>query len=154
MSEKLIAEGIQTIIQSITGIDAASVSLSDWSLQDSPVTGSPFVRIDVSEDFESVQDAPSYENTWNIPVTLLVEFVDWETSMLNFRNIRQSIIDKFNEPGTNRSAGGIDGVDIKSIKSISNIEHIYREYNDWEDNLADPIFLAQLIIFEVSELNA
>ena len=148
MSEQTIAEGIQGILQEISGINDSSITLSDWAVQDGSFDNAPFIRIDVAEAFSARQDNMATETEWEIPVTILINFEDWDTSHLELRNVRQSIIDKFNEQGTNRAAG-LDQVDIVEIRSTTDIEPVLPEYQEFED--ADPIFLAQVLIFEVME---
>lgn len=150
MSEKTIALGIRKIIRTIAGVEFDSVSISNWSMLDSSLDQSPFIRIDVAENFEAAMGTRSPVTQWEIPVTILVAFKDWEESTLVFRDVRQSIIDKFNEIGTNRSAGGIDGVDIKLLRATTGVEPVFPEYDEYED--PDPVFLTQVIIFEIEEM--
>jgi hypothetical protein len=150
MSEKTIAEAIQDTIQSMDGINPASVTIADWNVLDGSTDNSPFIRIDIAEDFESNMDGSYPIQEWQIPVTLLVAFDSWDETYLDFRDIRQRIINVFNEIGTNRSAGGIEGVNITTIRSTTAIEPVLPEYSDFDT--ADPVFLSQVMIFEVEEM--
>ena len=105
MTEKAIAEGIQTTLQSMSDFSAGDVAIEEWTILDGSTQNAPYVIIEVSDDFVARQEAPSEGTVWQIPANLYTRFIDWPTSKTAFRDTRQAIIDKFNEASDNRSAG-------------------------------------------------
>lgn len=150
MSEQAIAEGIQDVVQTIAAFDDDSVVISDWGILDGSLDNAPYLRIDVSEDMVHRQDAKSITTTWYIPAMLMVEYTDWDTSMIELRNRRQDIVDAF--VGTNRSPGSDSNsyTDLKEIRTNSPVVLIYDHYVEKESD-AEPIMLGQELIFEVDE---
>lgn len=153
MSEKLIEEGIQTILQAMADFADDDVTIEDWTILDGSTQNAPFVIIEISDDFVSRQDVPSEGDTWQIPVNLYTRFTDWATSKTSFRDTRQNIIDEFNSVGTNRSAGITTKMtDIQEIRGEGPIGYWYRKYeDDDEEPVSDPVFVHQVIIFETIE---
>lgn len=152
MSEATIISGLKTVIQSVTGFTSTSVTTEDWSILDGPFAASPFFVFEMSDEFISRQDAPSEQNTWNITGTLYVAFDNWATTRANLRTYRQAIIDKFNEVGTARSAGGLAATDVREIRNGSGVIEVYNAYTPADltpESL--PILLSQDIIFVVEE---
>jgi hypothetical protein len=153
MSELTVAEGIQAVVQDITDyFIPSSVVDNEWSILDREVSEGPFLNIMVANDFRNRQDTVTPQAFWTIPAVLVVPFVDWNTSMTNFRTYRQAILDKFNEVGTARSADGLTATTIDEIRSGGPIEAIFANYND-PANRADetPQSLAQFILFSCEE---
>ena len=155
MSEKLIAEGIQTILQGMADFSAGDVGICEWTILDGSTLNAPFVIIKVSDDLVSAQDTKPEDTTWHIPIHLYVRFVDWKESELEFRDTRQNILDEFNSQGsTNRSAGiTATFVDVRLIRNAGEIDEWYRKYETDEETLAsDPVFLHQELIFETRDM--
>jgi hypothetical protein len=153
MSELGVAEGIQAVVRDITDhFLAESVVINDWSVSDREVGQGPFLNIMTANDFRNRQDTVSEQAFWTIPAALVVPFVDWNTTMSDFRTYRQAILDKFNEVGTARSADGLTATTIDEIRSGGPIEAIFANYND-PANRADetPQSLAQFILFSCEE---
>ena len=72
--------------------------------------------------------------------------------MNGFRDTRQAILDKFNESGTARSCGGLEGTTVNEIRSETPITYMYSPGVDPEfEPDALPIFAAQAMVFEVEE---
>lgn len=152
MSEKALQEGIQAVIQDISAFDNADVAINDWTLLDQSTDHAPYVRIENADTFNSRQDVKSPDNTWPIPVTLIEAFDGWETTLNNFRNRRQAIIDEFNTVSSHRSANGLNATTIDSIRSDSPIVYVYESYGDEKIRPEQtPIYIQQTMIFEARE---
>lgn len=150
MSEQTIINAMQTTFGSMTDFSDADVVDGDYSILDGPLDNAPYVLFELS-DFDSRQDTVTPDTTWQIPVLLIIRFVDWPTSLVDLRTRRQAIIDKFNEVGTNRSPGA-DGTKILTVLRIYNDGDFVELYDKYADpTSALPDFLTQRIIFEVRE---
>ena len=146
MSEQAIQEKIQTVIQGLAIFEDADVVINDWSIFDRPNIEAPYVLIEVSDEFESVQEVMTPENRWAVPINLVEKFIDWNETYNNFRDRRQAIIDAFNGTGSARADSGL------------NIERIYNdgEITPYFDKTIDakfqaealPVFIMQRIIME------
>lgn len=151
MSEKLIAEGIQTILQAMADFASGDVTINDWGILDGSRSAAPYVIIQTSDDFISRQDASSQVETWSIKIHLFTEFQGWD-ALTDFRDTRQAIIDEFNEVGTNRAAGQAGLTDTRELRNEGEIDYVYRSYeDDDEEEVSDPNFVHQVIIFETFE---
>ena len=145
--EKLLQEGIQTTVRAITstfGYD--QVTINDLAMLDEPILNAPYFIILNGDDFLGLQDTITVNGTLNIPAMIVVAFDDWETSLNAFRDARQAVINKFNEVGTARSAGGYEGVDIRRIRPGGPVDYITAEQDNPQ---ALPVFITQQLIFEV-----
>lgn len=152
MSEATIQSGIQAVIQAMTEFSDGDVVINDWSILDQGNSAAPYVIIENADEFVSRQDAPSDQTTWQIKITLIEKFIDWDTTLNYFRTRRQAIIDKINAVGTARSAGGLAATTIDVVRSGGPIGYIYNRYIP-DDQLAEamPDFISQLIILETEE---
>mgnify|MGYP003402230326 FL=1 len=152
MSEANVIAGIKTVIHSVTGFVSTSVTVEDWSVLDGPFANSPFFVLEMSDEFVSRQGTREDVTTWNIKGTLYVAFENWAISRSTLRSYRQAIIDKFNEVGTARSAGGLEATDINEIRSGGAVTEIYQAYNVQEltpESL--PMCIAQEFVFVCEE---
>lgn len=154
-TEAALQSAIQTILQSITGTFAsADVVINDWSILDGPRDSAPFAIIENSDDFSGLQRTSDANTRRDIPVTLAVRLGPdtWKEAQDNFRDAREAILSKFNEVGTARSAGGLEGVDITEIRSAGPIGYIYPIYVEPQNQpFVNPDFVSQRIIFVVEE---
>jgi hypothetical protein len=152
MSEQTIAEGIQDILQAMDDFASADVVINDWTILDGPRKSAPYVIIETSDDFVSRQDGSSQVEVWQIPCHLFTRFQKWETALNNFRDTRQNIINEFNAVGTSRAAGQSGMTDAREIRNDGPITYWYEKYlTQEEQEVADPIFVMQPMIFEVLE---
>jgi len=152
MSEKAIQEGIQDTLQAMSEFATADIVINDWNILDQTIANAPYVRIENSDAFTSRQDATSSEEVWEIPVTIIVAFTEWTTSLDSLRDLRQAIIDEFNTVGGNRSAGGTAATTADIIRSGGPLLQVFDPYNEPEHNQESlPIFLAMPLIFEFRE---
>jgi len=151
MSEATIRSGISTAIKAMTEFADADVVISEWGILDQSNLSAPYVLIEISDDFRSVQNTVTPQTTWNIPINLIERFTDWDETMVNLATRRQAIIDKINSSNI-RSAGGLDGVDISEIRNDGYITPIFSR-SDQEDLYEDalPIFLMQRILLICTE---
>lgn len=151
MSEKLIAEGIQTILQGMADFSAGDVTINDWGILDGSRSAAPYVVIQTSDDFVSRQDASSQVEVWGIKMHLFTEFQGWD-ALDDFRDTRQAIVDEFNEAGTNRAAAQSGLTDTRELRNEGEIDYAYKRYeDDDEEEVSDPDFVHQVIIFETFE---
>jgi len=153
-TELQLQEGAQTVLQGIEGLQPISVVVNDWSILDRPMVDAPFVLIVNADDFNSTQVTVTATTGYTLRLWLIVALAnaDWKAAYDEFRDYRQQIIDKFNEEGTNRSLGGLDGVNVTRIFSISDIGYIYPPNVD-PDNQPDtiPDYVAQFIGLEIEQ---
>lgn len=154
MTEKAIAEGIQTILQAMTDFASADVVLDDWGVLDGPNAAAPFVIIEVADNFISRQDLPANEETWDIKVWLYTKFIDYATSKPAFRDTRQAILDEFNIKDSSNRAAGVSGkmTNIMEIRAGGDIDYEARVFEEEDlERVSDPDFVRQLLIFETHE---
>jgi len=151
-TEAGIIAGIQAAIQSLDEFANADVIIGDWTVLDGEMANAPYVLIEQSDTFYSRQDAMTPNTRWDIVVNILVAFDGWQKSKEAIGTTRQALISKFNTVGTSRAAGGLEGVTIDVIRSDGEIFGIFDAYLTPTDLIeAEPIFLAQRLVFESSE---
>ena len=148
MSETTVITKIATALKTLNDFADADVVFNDASILDDSAANAPYVIIYTSDGFLSEQSVMTEENSWDIPILLVIEFEDWETSMNAFRALRQTVLDLFNENSSVDNRSG-DGLHIPIIRSDSPIEGIY-DAQDFSDQSV-PDFLSQRIIFESKE---
>ena len=107
MSESTLEADIQRELLLLTSVfSSGDVTIGDWSVLDGSSQSAPFAIIEVSDDFgiTDIQTRQS-EHTRQIPITLIVRWIDWDISMLAFRDARQSVLDcLINTPNYSRSS--------------------------------------------------
>ncbi len=150
-----------TELQLQTGIRATLLAIDEYFDKDTVRINSsvyldqsadkmPGFEIITSSDFTSRQDTMTATGTWLIIGLLYIEFKDWEISYNEFRDVRQAIIDKFNEVGVARSPADTDanrpGITLNEIRAGSGIDGIHY---DPADTQGTPVFLTQVILFDV-----
>jgi len=146
MSEATIKTGLATAIRAMSEFATADVVLDDWSVLDLPSSNAPYAIIETSDDFVSRQDTMEPVTRWEIPITLIVEFVDWSSSMVELGTLRQALIDKINTDDI-RSAGGLEGVTIDELRSSSPVTPMYDQYLSQEEaSDSEPTYLGQRIV--------
>lgn len=149
MSELSIIQGLQDVIQATASFSDSEVTIEDWGILDEPgaVDGGPKLVLRMSDNFDSLQDAQSWETTWQIAALLYQPWDDdWPTTRQAAGATRQVILDAFNSVGTNaRSAGGIEGVDVRRIYALTPFEQDTRDMYT---------YMVQVIGFEVVEMHA
>jgi hypothetical protein len=154
MTEKAVMEGIQDTIQSISNFASSDVVINDWTVLDASGQNAPYVIIENSDIWSSMQGTLEEVNRWEIIVNLIYYLADtdWTTGMNGFRDTRQAILDAFNAVGTGRSAGGLEATDIERIRAETPITYMYPDGVDPEfEPDAMPIFAAQSMVFEAME---
>jgi hypothetical protein len=149
MSETLIQQGIQDVIQALSAFADADVVINDWTIYDQSVLDGPYVLIESADEFEARMDTVEPVTLWQERVTLIEPFEDWQTTLNNLRTRRQAILDAFNAVGTARSAG-LEATDIAIIRTQGSIDPYYDVYAD-PDAGPDPAFLQQTLLFECEE---
>lgn len=141
MSEATIAAAIIADIQGMSEFADADVVDSDYSILDQSVLKAPYVIVGTSDEFVSRQDVQTPETTWDLPITLIENFRDWQTTLQAIRTRRQALIDKINS-GDVRSAGGLSGVNIDELRSDGPLLPIYPSYVEPEDYYeSEPIYI-------------
>lgn len=151
MSEATIQSGIQTAIRAMAEFADADVVINDWGIMDQASSNAPYVLIENSDTFESKQQTVSANTVWELPITLIERFTDWDTTLNNLRTRRQAIIDAINT-GDIRTAGGLEAVDISSVRNDGGISYIYDAYIDPTDEPnALPTFISQRILLVAEE---
>jgi hypothetical protein len=144
-TEAQLQAGIKASLQAITRFNVSSVTINSDVYLDGPIGRSPFFNILIADNFTIRQDTMTPTGTYQIPVIMYREFVDWEPTQNEFQADRQAIIDEFNEVGTARSCGGLDGVTINAIRTEGPVTGVAYD----ETSPALPVYLMQSLIFEV-----
>jgi hypothetical protein len=96
MSEATIQLGIQAALRAMSEFEDADIVINDWSVLDQSSSAAPYVIIENADDFTSRQDTVTPVTRWEIPLTLIERFDDWQPALDNLRTRRQAIIDKIN----------------------------------------------------------
>lgn len=151
MSEKSVQEALQDLLQSMPEFADADVVINDWRVFDQYVGDAPYAIIANANDFRARQDTKTANTKWFVPVALVMNFVEWDTTMNALRDLRQAVVDLMNTSDS-RSADGQNGVTIDLVRSDTPITPWYPPYTRAED-MADavPQFIFQRIILEVEE---
>jgi len=151
MSEQTIQEGIQDIIQGMSEFDDDEVLINDFSMFDESVSGGRRVVIETSDDFVARRDTRDPVTKWQIKVWLVEVFDGWDTTLINFRNGRQAIIDTM-DTDDNRSADGLEGITIDEIRSQTPVLPWFDPYLTPDELVeAEPIYLYQIMIMDAEE---
>ena len=150
-TELQLQTGIRTTLLSIPEyFDAKTVTINSSVYLDGSISNMPGVNLITADEFTSRQDTMTATGRWQIMGLLFIGFEDWEESYNKFRDVRQAIIDKFNEVGVARSPADVDanrpGINMDEIRAGSPIEPILYDPNDAQGT---PIYLTQVILFDV-----
>jgi len=153
MTEAILQADLQRELLKLTSVfSTGDVVISDWSILDGSSQKAPFVIIEVSDDMEidGIQER-QWEKITSIPFTLIVRFVNWDTSMIAFQVARQSVIDALVNVSNYDRASVKLGWGLLSISSSGTVDPVYDRYNE---NSAEslPVYLSQKIILRVKEI--
>ena len=151
MTEATRHTSIQTSLQSMAAFTDAQVVINDNSVLDgqgSALANAVYAIIYSSDEFSSVQESKTPQTRWDIPVMIVVAFVDWETSMNAFTTLRDAVLAEFNSTSEANRCG--DGVYISEIRSESPIEGIFDAFIDFDQDSV-PDYLSQRVIFVTEE---
>ena len=154
MSEKGIQEGIQTVIQGMDEFAYSDVTINDWTVLDESGSKAPYVVIEESDTFGGRQGALTADTNWEVVVNLYYYVADktWKAGLDGFRDTRQALLDKFNEVGNARTAGGLEATSIDEIRPLTPIGYVYHSDVDPDIDVgAMPIFVMQVLEFVVRE---
>lgn len=117
-TEKAMQEGVQTALLEITDyFGVGDVTINDMSFLDSPSFNNNYVAILNSDDVAAEQGNISQRGSFRMPLYLACPYDREKESENNFRDVRQAIVDKFNEVGTAVTAGGLEGVRVDRIET-------------------------------------
>ncbi len=147
-TEKQLQIGIRdTLLEIDEYFDKKTVGINDSVYLDQSMDKMPGFNIITADDIVSRQDAKTGTGTWLIIGLLYIGFEDWDVSYNQFRDVRQAIIDKFNEVGTARATGApTDGINLHEIRTGSPIEPIMY---DPADTQGTPVYLTQVLLFDI-----
>lgn len=152
MSEATLAAALVAELQAVSVFSADDVTDNDWSVLDSSVLEAPFAIVEVADTFVSRRDVTTAETSYEIGVRIFERFIDWDTTAVALRATRDAILTYFNAVGDSRAFSQTGAIDVTEIRSGSPIEPYYDRYQDADEEQESlPIFLSQLIIFEVQE---
>ena len=146
-TEKVIAEHIQTQVRTLTAFQDDSVTINDSRYLDGPIELAPFFSVYTADDFDSQQSQCPGIITYDMPCVLIIEFTDWQTSMDLFRDIRQTIIDRFTT--SNPTAITIAGDSIPSIRGARPMTKITGI--TYSEGQTFPVYLEQFMIVRVEQ---
>lgn len=153
MSEATIQQRIQSVIRQLPSFRDASITINDWSRYDLSSELGPLVVISNADDFSSRQDTYTPVTTWTIPVDLMVRNTpDISEALGRLRDLRQEIIDQFNQHGSERGGASGTSVTIDVISNQGPILPVYDVYTTPEDVAqALPLFYMQTLSMTVKE---
>jgi hypothetical protein len=152
VTEKQLQEGAQSVLQAISDFAPESIVINDWDVLNRPLAMSPFVIIENSDDFVSTQDVPSEETTYTLRFWLLVALANsnWKDASDAFRDIRQVVVDAFNEGGRSLNITSTNGINARRLVGITPIGQLYAPDIDPElTPSATPDYIAQYLGLEV-----
>jgi len=150
VSELTIQEAFQSALQALSRFEDSDVVINSWEVLDQSTDNAPYVIIENSDDWDSLQETVTVTNNYRLPFTLVVKLAadTWTIAMNNFRDTRQAIIDAFT--GSGRSAFGQAGVYVQRIRPDGPIGYIYSPDVDPEQQpYATPLFVSQRIIADI-----
>lgn len=150
MSELSVAQSLQTLLRTTTisterVFSDSDVTINNWSVLDGSFANAPYIVIETSEEFDSRQDTYTPNTRWQMPVYLVIHYTSRDQAHNDIMTIRQAIIDKLNSGG--RTGNGIT---IDRIYSSGGFIEIYDKYIP-ENEIVDPDYIAQTIMFDVEE---
>lgn len=145
-TEQQLQEGLQDVIQTITGtFTAANVVINDYSRTDEMTDRDPLFIIGNVDNFSALQASTTDQTgTLDLPASLAVRCYSWQESLNTFRDARQAIINTFAGAGNAMSLGGLEGVSVASVDPAGGIDYVYQNEGD-----ALPVFIVQSLLFRV-----
>lgn len=150
MTEATLQTDLQRELLRLTSIfSTGDVTIGDESILDGSSIAAPFAIIRVAETFDSNTEN-TWTTNWTIPFTLIIRFIDWDTSMLAFRDTRATVLSALRDTTHYHASSTALAWGLRRMVSASGINAVYDKYND---NVAEsiPVFLAQEINLEVIE---
>jgi len=150
MTEATLQADLQRELLRLTSLfSSGDVTIGDWSVLDGSSQAAPFVIIEVAESFDSDTEN-NWQTNWVIPFTLIVRFVDWDTSMLAMRDARATILTALRDTTHYHASSTALAWGLKRLSAASGIDAVYDSYNE---NTAEsiPVYLSQRINFDVLE---
>lgn len=150
MSEATLQADLQREFLTLTSLfSAGDVTINDWGVLDGPNENAPYIVIENSDDFAIATIQTSASELWLIPFTLLVRFLDWDTSEVALAAARQPVLDHLVAKAYQAASGNLN-FGIRSIRSGGPIGYVYDRYVE-NDAESLPAFLSQRIIVEIAE---
>lgn len=150
MTEATLQADLQRELLRLTAtFSSGDVTIGDWSVLDGSSLAAPFVIIEVADTFDSNTEN-TWTTNWTIPFTLLVRFIDWDTSMLAMRDARATVLTALRDTTHYHASSTALAWGLRKLSAATGIDAVYDRYNE---NTAEsiPVFLAQKINLEVEE---
>lgn len=153
MSESTLEADLQRELFRLTSIfSTGDVTIGDWSILDGSSQAAPFAIIEVADGMTVTGIESQYSIVRSIPMTLIVRFLDWDTSLLAFRDLRQSVIDQLLDVDHYTSTSAALAWGLRGMTNDGGIDPVYDRYNE---NTAEslPVYLSQRLLLEVEEIS-
>lgn len=115
------------LVDNLDEYEEHDVVINDWTILDGTMARSPYIIIENAPNVETDQRRVY---SYDLPITLVVSFVDWQETLNGFRTFRQNIV--------NLLAGNNSVTKIKSTTEIAEMHDVYDRH---EDSL--PVFIMQ-----------
>ena len=147
MDEKTAQESLQTWLQGLSEFANADVVINDFSIFDGARDKGPFAIISNSDRWRSRQVGSVAEDTWPIPVFLLVPFTKDQETLNTFRDTRQVIINEINDNTGNRTP--VPGADISEVFPGTDVMEWFEEGTKPEEFGTFPLYIFQVMLFQV-----
>ena len=142
----VIAEAVQDIYQGMTEFASTSVHINSWDWQDESEENSPWVLIEqvgLNSSLEESMDC--VVNTWTIPSSIYVPFLDWNSEILELATLRNAVLTTF---AANRNLGLVGYFNLRSRSDATPTAPI-RPVFDEGSGLEMPFLLALDLVMEV-----
>lgn len=148
-TELELQEALADVLRSMTYFEDNDVSINDWGVLDDEKVKAPFAIVQTADDFESTD---TYADTTRFVLVayVFIEFVDWQTSLNEMRDVRQNVLTTMNT-GSNRALS-IDSVRVERIFALSGVEPYYDPtLESSQIPYADPLYLFQATGFDTTQ---
>lgn len=151
MSEATLQADLQRELLRLSALfSTGDVVVSDWGILDGSSQAAPFVIIGVTDTFGLSGIGEQWSIIRQIPMALIVRFVDWDTSLLAFRDARQAVLDALVDVDRYNAASAGLAWGLRGITAGGTIDPVYDRYNESPAESL-PVYLSQEIILEVEE---
>lgn len=151
MSEAVLQADLQRELLALTSLfSAGDVVVNDWGVLDQGNAKAPYVNIETVEIFSAATPQSQWELTWNIPFSLIVKFVDWDTSRGEIATARATMLARLLYPEKYLDASGLLAYGLRGIRGMGEAP-IYDRYPE-ENVEALPVFLSYRMSAIVAEI--
>ena len=151
MTEAVLQTDLQRELLRLTAtFSAGDVVINDWSVLDGGNDKAPYVNIETAETFDVATVQSQFAVTWNIPFSLIVKFVDWDTSRNAIATHRATILTALMDVDHYHESSALLSYGIRSIRGVGEAP-IYDRYPE-EGVESLPVFLSYRMALTAIEI--